>query len=237
MAACQYQDPNDQLLDGKPMNDTEKPDQPELGAALSRSIGGDGIELIVTSADIMVDTVISSGTLDGIPVVGLLTKGLKSAKEIRDELYLRKIVKFLQELNAVTKAERDTFVRDLEKDGKTERFGETMLLILDRMGDSSKPAIAGRILAAHISGKISSYTQAMRLVAIVNRVYAEDIAYLSSFRSGLQSDEDIAASLFASGLLANTGFDGGGADQNINPGGYTYDLNEYGRLLIAHGME
>ena len=79
--------------------------------------------------------------------------------------------------------------------------------------------------------------RSVRLVAIVNRVYAADLSYLRSFRPGVQEDDDVAASLSAAGLLANTGFDGGGADQEAQPGGYTYNLNDYGRLLITHGLK
>ena len=76
----------------------------------------------------------------------------------------------------------------------------------------------------------------MRLIAIVNRVYASDIAYLNSFQPGLPKDPDVAASLYAAGLLADTGYDGGGIDQDLEPGGFTYELNDYGKLLISYGI-
>jgi hypothetical protein len=218
------------------MTDADKPDQLELGTALSLSIGSDKLDVLVSSADVLSDKLITTGAFDGVPIVGMLTGGVKFAKAIRDHLYLKKIVSFLNELNATTKEGRDAFVKTLEKSGKIETFGSTILLILDSIDDASKPAIVGRIIAAHISGKITSLPQAMRLVAIVNRVYPTDIEYLSSFRPGLPDDEDIASSLYAAGLLSNTGFDGGGSDQDIKPGGFTYDLNEYGRLLIAYGI-
>lgn len=219
------------------MNEIEEPDHPSIGVALSRSIGSDGIELITSSADILIDKMISSGALDGVPIVGLISSGFKSTRAVRDHLYLIKLRKFLQALEDTSKAERDEFVSELQKKGKMEHFGETILLILDTIDDASKPAIVGRILAAHISGKIASFDKAMRLIAIVNRVYAADIAYLGSFQPGLPKDSDVAASLYAVGLLANTGYDGGGIDQDLKPGGFTYDLNDYGKLLIAYGIK
>ncbi|NOX74963.1 MAG: hypothetical protein GXP03_15535 [Alphaproteobacteria bacterium] len=219
------------------MNGTDEPNQLSPGVALSRSIGNDGMDFILSSADTLFDKLISSGAIDGVPVVGLLSGAVKSVREVRDYLYLKKVINFLQGLDATTKVERNDFVCKLEKDGRMETFGETILLILESIDEATKPAIVGRILAAHISGKIASYDQAMRLVAIVNRVYVTDIAYLSSFCAGLPEDEDVAVSLFAAGLLAQTGFDGGGADQDLKPGGNTYELNEYGCLLIAHGMK
>ncbi len=215
----------------------EKDEHPTLGAALSKSIGSDSLELLVSSADVISDKLVDSGALDSIPIFGLLSGGYKATKEIRKYLFTRSLEQFLRQLNATTKEEREAFVRKLENDGELERFGETFLLILDRVDSASKPKIYGRILAAHISGKIPSFTKVKRLVAIVNRIYVEDLDYLRSFSSGVQKDADVAVSLFSAGFLSNTGFDGGGIDQSQEPGGLTYALNEYGELLLAHGFE
>jgi hypothetical protein len=178
----------------------------------------------------------SSGALDGVPILGLLSGGVKAVKEVRDQLYLKKVIRFLQELRVTTEARRGDFVRQLEEDGQLERFGETILLILDRIDDASKPVIIGRILAAHIAGEIALFGKAMRLVAIVNRVYSADIVYLTSFHPGVQHDVDVAEALFAAGLLRNTGFDGGSLDEDLEPSGYTYELNEYGRMLVSYSL-
>ena len=138
------------------MNEIEEADHPSIGVELSRSIGSDGIELITSSADIVIDKMISAGALDGVPIVGLITSGFKAVRAVRDHLYLRKVIQFLQALEDTSKAEREAFVCGLEKEGKMEHFGETILLILDSIDDATKPVIIGRILAAHISGKISS---------------------------------------------------------------------------------
>jgi hypothetical protein len=147
----------------------------------------------------------------------------------------KKLIKFLQGLEETSKEERAGFVSKLEEDGQTEYFGETILLILDRIDDSEKSTIVGRILAAHISGKIQSFVKTKRLIAIINRAYTADLSYLASFQPGVQKDHDVAASLSAAGLLENIGIDGG----NVEPGsgGYIYDLNTYGRLLVTHCLK
>ncbi|MFN3825170.1 MAG: hypothetical protein ACK4RN_14400, partial [Pseudorhodobacter sp.] len=69
------------------------------------------------------------------------------------------------------------------------------------------------------------------------RFFRRSLSYLRSFQPGVQKNHDIAASLVAAGLLANTGIDGGGADQDKEPGGYMYELNEYAELLLEHGLK
>lgn len=218
------------------MTDSEENRKSDLSGALSDSIGSEGVDLIVSMGNALIDRLINSGAIDGIPIIGLLNSGFKAAREARDHLYLRQIVKFLMELNSTSEKDRNDFVHQLKKIGEMERFGENILLILSRVDDGLKPRIVGRIVAAHIAGKIKSYAKTMRLVAIVNRVYAEDLNYLRSFKPGVQEDIDISSSLFAAGLLENTGFDAGGADQYKQRGGYIYELNGYAKILIEHGL-
>lgn len=216
------------------MTDEVEKDPGSLGVGLSSSIGSESFELIANTSDLVLDKIISSGALDGVPIVGLLTGGFKAVREVRSQIFLNKVVRFLKELNLSTDAERIAFVERLQRQDRMESFGANILLILERTDDLSKPKIMGKILAAHISGKIDQLSEAMRLVAIVNRVYAPDLLFLLSFQPGLQEHDDVAASLQAAGLLRHTGIDGG--DAMDGSGGYMYDLNKYGQLLITHGL-
>lgn len=216
------------------------PNSPQSpGQALSASIGSESFDLVATVGDTAVDAAITSGVLDGVPILGLASSAYKAQREIRDHLYMKKVVGLLQGIGSTTSAaDRDRFVEKLQQRGEYDRFGETILLLLEQVDDARKPSIMGRILAAHMSGKISSYDQAMRLVSMVNRTYAVDLGYLKTFTAGVQRGEgvEIASSLAAVGLLANAGFDGGGFDQTAEPGGLRYGLSDYGRLLLEHGL-
>ncbi|MBK0401222.1 hypothetical protein H0I76_18640 [Limibaculum sp. M0105] len=194
------------------------------------------MDALAVLGDTALDAAIESGALDSIPILGLITSGTRAAREIRDALYLRKIVRLLRELQTVDADVRKDFIKNLGDKAELERFGENILLILDRAEDSEKPAIVGRIIAAHIVGQIASYSKAMRLVAMVDRAYVADLDYLKDFAPGVQRDRDVAASLSAIGFLSNRGFDGGGANQETNPGGYVYELNEYGEMLRRYGL-
>ena len=90
-------------------------------------------------------------------------------------------------------------------------------------------------MEAHFRGKLE-YAAAMRLVSIISRCYATDLEFLKPFRNGTQREmTPIAESLFAGGLLSQTGFDGGELGDPLSAG-TTYALNEYGVLSIRHAL-
>ncbi|MBF0591676.1 MAG: hypothetical protein HQL02_06265 [Nitrospirae bacterium] len=191
-------------------------------------------EFLVINGDAGLNTFLESGGLDGIPVVGTLNGIWKAGEEITHELFVCKILRFLEALDITTPEERSRFTECLESKEKTERFGETILLLIDKIDDTVKAKIIGRIMAALIKGHID-YDKAMRLAYIINRCYAKDLEYLQSFHEGTQGGmSDVADALFSAGLLVNRGIDGGVGD-DPESGGTIYALNEYGKMLVEFG--
>jgi hypothetical protein len=180
-----------------------------LGTSLTDSIRSDeSIDALATIGDAGLDAAVSSGALDGVPILGIATGLWRAGREVRHELFVRKIIRFLSELNGLSPRQRREFVEGLEQSGKKEEFGETILLILERIDDTRKPAIIGRIMAAHVRGEIT-YDQGMRLAAIVGRAYSQDLDFLLRFQPGTQREmTPVADALFSAGVLRNAGMDG-----------------------------
>jgi hypothetical protein len=205
------------------------------GRALATSIASqETVDALATVADVGIDAAITSGAFDGVPFLGIVTGLARAGRHIRDELFVRKTARFLAGLSGTTHEARQRFVDNLRSNGKIDEFGETILLILDRIDDARKPLIIGHLMAAHVEGKIT-YDQATRLAAIVNRCYAPDLDYLATFQPGTQGQgQEIADALFSAGLLRNCGLDGGTADGLS--GGTVYDLNHYAEMLLEYGL-
>ncbi len=141
----------------------------------------------------------------------------------------------MEAVSQTSAEKRAAFTAKLQEEGKTEEFGQNILLLLSRLDDMAKPGIVGRILAAHIKGNIN-YDEAMRLAAIVDRCYLGDLKYLKTFKDGTQGEgSDIAAMLLSGGLLANNGIDGGSLG-DPKSGGIIYGLNKYAELLLKYGL-
>ena len=204
--------------------------------ALVRSLASDSLaDLTSKVADVALHAALGSGVLDGIPVVGLLNGLLKTAHNIRETLFVRKLALFLQQLATTPLEARQLFVEQLGGEQEQRRFGEALLLLIDRAEDMQKPVIVGRIIAALACGKIEQ-EKALRISSMVDRCYSSDLAHLTQFVDGAQSNETtpIAQSLFSAGFLSNCGFDGG--DASGGNSGVIYAKNEYGDLLVRYGL-
>ncbi|MCR0981803.1 hypothetical protein [Roseomonas populi] len=209
------------------------------GTSLSRSIGSDSLkDVLATSGDIGLNAAVDSGALDGVPVLNVLTGLYKAQRDVRQVLYQRKIARFLKGLDSTSAAEREKFTNDLEKSGKLEEFGETILELIDKSDEVRKPRIVGRIMAAHISGSIS-YEQAIRVSTMINRVFLDDLNFLANFVWGFPSDFDreIAASLAAAGFLRSDGTDLGGIGGSLSSSKIRYRRTRYGDIVVEYGLE
>jgi hypothetical protein len=91
-----------------------------------------------------------------IPIVGLLHKVWKAASSIPTYFFAKKVWRFLYELKDIPPDERQALLARLDVvPGETERIGETVLLLLDRLNDMQKPTMLGRAFRAYIEGKIT----------------------------------------------------------------------------------
>jgi hypothetical protein len=209
----------------------------QIGSSLTRTIGSTQLPALLTSiGDSAFGAFVPWDVLRDIPVFGMLYEAAKVTRDIKEALFVRKVFRFLDPLAATSDEERMRFVERLEAKGKVEEFGETIFLLLERIDDTVKPGIIGRIGAALVRGDVS-YDKAMRLAAIVNRCYAQDLEYLRRFPEGAHADmADTAASLFSVGLLRQTGQNYGSMSAPISSPN-VYELNEYGRLLLEYGLD
>lgn len=190
------------------------------------STSTDLAEFFADGVDLLLDVA------ECIPAVGLSLKAAQTYRRISDRLYIRKVEGFLNEISKVTPQQRKDFYDREESSGQTERFGEAVILILDKLDEMRKPPIIGRLMAAYMRGEITR-EQAFRLSAAVNRAFYDDLLYLTKFVEGVQGEMEPAAdSLFALGLLSNRGLVAGTIDFNEpSENGALYELSSYGRLL------
>lgn len=204
------------------------PQQPKT--ALIRSVATESVaDLIGNISETALDVALESGILKDIPIVGSIIGAMKAGRDIRNNIFLKKIGIFLSELSKNTQEDKEAFISKFDTEEKKNEFGEAVMLLLERADDMNKPVLIARVVSAHIRGHVS-YKKSMRLCAIIGRCYTLDLELLKGFKDGVQGDETpIAESLLAAGLLSSGGFDGGTFEND--DAGIIFTLNEYGRLL------
>jgi hypothetical protein len=203
-----------------------------LARSVPDSIRGDHLtDAIAVLADIGIDQAIGSGALDGVPIIGALMGIYRAGREVSGVLYMRKVARFLEGIANLSKSDREAFADGLYARGEAVKFGETILLLLEKADELDKPSLIARIFVAHVRGAVD-YSTFLRLSLIVNRCIFSDLQYLRNLMPGVQPNQTVAESLFSAGLLTNIGFDGGGADLESEPSGTRYCLNEFGEKLV-----
>lgn len=208
-------------------------------SALLKSIPDAAVDALALAGDVLVDSMISSGALDGVPILGLALGARRAIRGLRDELDARKIVQFLRGLGGASEESRREFVAKMQRDTDYHRFGTNVLLLIERADALEKPLIIGRLVAAHIRGDIPELNRTMRIAGMVDRSYVPDLIGLRLFRAGVQTDLEATRSLVSVGLVHATMqiVDGnppvpGEEPQNLNE----YDLTDAGKVLVRYGL-
>ena len=211
----------------------------ELGTALTSSIGADGLDMAADLGDAGLEVLLSSGALDGIPIVGILAGIYKTGRHIPTYLYQRKVLRLLAAVaGGTSSAERRVFAEQAEACGEARKLGELILLLIDKCDEMGKATLIGKIMAAHIRGDLSC-SDSLRLSAMINRAYLSDLYLLRSFRAGTGAPQQtLYATLAAVGFLDNDGVDGGvfGTDDPALKGGTIFSINSYAVALIRFGF-
>jgi hypothetical protein len=175
------------------------PQKPEI--QLMNSVGEEkSIELITDILEVGFDKITDSELLKDLPVFGGFVKAYKAFYSIKEQLFLKKVSKFLIELKDVPHEKRLEFLKELEQEGKKEEVGETLLIILEKLYHMEKPKILGRLLKARIEGHID-LNKFLRLSNAVSKVFIYDLYRLEYHVNQLTYEENVTEELFNVGLV------------------------------------
>ncbi|MBI3527857.1 MAG: hypothetical protein HY067_07800 [Betaproteobacteria bacterium] len=207
------------------------------GTALVRTVASRELgDIAFDSAEVALDSVLTEGVLRELPVVGILVKLAKAGQSVAEELFLRKLLRFLLELRKVPVEERAKLLAR-HPDGTEEQsgLGENLLLALERLDNIHKPALLARFFAAYIREQVD-YSTFSRLAQALQRLNFSLIPHVRWFytREGPMMDitEDIEHELSLAGLLTvsleGSGSVGGGAGYRYSPIGKLFLEIGYG---------
>src|SRR6266513_2761658 len=95
------------------------------------------IEAVVTHAEETWDALESSEIATVIPVAGHIVKIWRAGHDLRDALFAAKLLSFIRDPSLQTPQARARMRERAESD-EAKKFGETLLLVLDRLTDMQK---------------------------------------------------------------------------------------------------
>lgn len=190
------------------------------GRDLIRTVVGDNLgDVIFDVAEVILDQNLADGVLKDIPIVGVLANFAKTRQSVSEELFVRKLVRFLNELNNIPIQERKKLLEKYPDSSDEQRvLGENLLLALERLDDIEKPAILARFFSAYIKSEIDylTFTRLSLSLGKFNLGLLPNLRWFySSEKNGEDTPEEIIYELSLSGLikigLAGSGALGGSA--------------------------
>ena len=199
-------------------------------------------ELIKITNDLLeagIDSVVNNEFIKEIPIVGTLHSLCKIGISIRDKIFLKKILKFLNEIKNISIKERIEFISKIESNQSyRKKVGDHLIMIIDNINDFEKAEIIGKLFSNTIKNNIS-YDIFLKLSHIVEICYIDDLKKIKKFEKLNECNDFYAIdALYNLGLLNNLGISGQVHLYPINhPIQYKrnhYQVNELGGIMLKY---
>ena len=171
---------------------------------LEKTLSSDSINISSDMLEIGLDSILKDGLLKDIPVFSTLTSIAKLGLNIKDRLFIKKLVHFLYETQNISISKRQEVIDEINKSQKYQStVGEKLIFIIDKSDEISKARHVGKLFSFVLSQKIS-YTMFVRCSEAINKTFNPDLEWFLSqshygFHDSLERD-----SLMNSGILKIT---------------------------------
>lgn len=157
----------------------------KLEISLIESIGESNIsEVVGDGIEISIDSLITDDLLKEIPIVKTVVAISKGVLNVRDYLFLKKVIIFLNEVNEIDLEKRKKFVEEIEKTDKLNEVGVRLMEIIDKTFFEYKAKIIGLLFASFLETRSISQLDFFRLSEMVSGSYESDLRYF------FKTDED-----------------------------------------------
>lgn len=168
------------------MNTMEQTQNDEFKPALVSSHALDNIGAVGTA---LFDAVVGPAlqlltkTAEAIPFAGMAISGIKAVYDIRHQVFLRMLTRFLKELDNAPADEIEDFLQDLKDPSYNQKVGEELILILNRLDSFDKATLLGRIFGLFMRKRIDD-DSCKRYSSLVDRAYLPDLMAFARFTGG-----------------------------------------------------
>jgi hypothetical protein len=138
------------------------------------------LEAILENAEAAVDLIATSEVLAAVPVVSTAFNVMRGVNDMRARANMAKLARFVTDPSLQCE-ESKAALRTMAADGgpESQKIGETLFLILDRLTDMEKPALLAKVFAGYLCNKISR-EELLRLAPAIDAAFIDDLHALRS---------------------------------------------------------
>lgn len=138
-------------------------------------------EITVDISEILVDNILEDGILKEIPIIGTILKLGKFTLNIKDHLFIKKIIYFISEIKEVPPVKRNELISKIDSSEEFRiKIGEKLLFIIDKCEDHIESEYVAKFFKAFLNEKIY-YSDFLRCTSILQNIFIEDFEYFITF--------------------------------------------------------
>lgn len=158
--------------------------------------------IAVDISEVGIDLLLDDGVLKDVPIVGTLVGLAKFGANVRDRLFLKKVLTFLIELKEVTPEQRKKMVDNIDSSKKYRvKVGEKLLYVIDACNDYEVSELVGTLFKSYLEEKIT-YDNFLKASAVLQKLGMDDFAWFKKNGSTKRYfDLDDVGDLISSGLF------------------------------------
>lgn len=178
--------------------DSEK----SVSLAMRQTISSEHLNVVGDIGEVVLDTTLNDGLLKDIPVISTIVGAGKLVANIKDYLFVNKLISFLYPIKDTNAEDRIKAIEQWEKDSKYKvRVGETLLGMIDRCDSRIKAGWLSLLFYEFVLKRQMS-DLFMRAEKILSAISVMDMQYFLRFRADQYSqiDLDISEPFLGTGL-------------------------------------
>jgi hypothetical protein len=183
--------------------------------------------------EIGLDSILDDGLLKDIPAVGTLISLTKIGANIKDRLFIKKLIHFLYETQNIPKSDREEIIEKInESDDYKTKVGEKLIFIIDKADDLVKAQLIGKLFNAVLKKQLG-YSMFIRCTEAINNTFEPDLMWFLK-RVNPDSIEHIGGiekeSLINSGIMKAVSAEGA-TTMGSSSFDLKYDISDVGLCL------
>lgn len=153
----------------------------KLSYSLERTLKDSDLHSLTEGVgEVALDSLLKEGVLKDLPIVGMISGLTKTTLNIQDQLFLKKIVRFLTELSDTDSNERNRLITKIDESEEYEiKVGEKLLYIIDKCDDHLSAEYVAKLFRSFLNEE-TNYSEFLRGATIIQNIFAEDLKFFLS---------------------------------------------------------
>jgi uncharacterized ubiquitin-like protein YukD len=140
-------------------------------------------DISVDISEVLVDNLLEDGILKDIPIIGTILKLGKFSLNIKDHLFIKKIIYFISELKEISPKKRNQIISKIDNSSEFRiKIGEKLLYIIDKCEDHIECEYIAKFFKAFLNEKLT-YSEFLRCSSILQNIFIEDFEYFINHKS------------------------------------------------------